>query len=207
MDQSPGLDAMRGEMPRTTHDEMQLSFCRQFDEFARLAGGECHRLFEQNMQSTVQRGFGLGEMDIRRRSHHHRIKLFEREYFPHTGAGVLRAKVAGNALRFGPLATLHGNQPGLWMRIDGGNMGGGRPPACANYTNANFVHISKNLSLFWPGENFFDRVEITAAVLLRWFEATALGPLIPGIDGDDFRLRRRGQQPLPDDLQGLFERG
>ncbi len=38
-------------------------------------------------------------------------------------------------------------------------------------------------------------------------QATAFGPLIPGIDGDDLRLRRRGQQPLLDDLQGFFEHG
>src|SRR5208283_2300900 len=127
--------------PRTTYDEMQLFFPRQFDEFARLAGGECHRLFKQNVQAPFERGFGLRKMNIRSRSHDDRIKLFEREQFPHAGAGVFRAEVVGDAFRLGALAALHGDQFGMGMRLDCGNVGKRRPPARANHTDANGCHI------------------------------------------------------------------
>ena len=52
-----------------------------------------------------------------------------------------------------------------------------------------------------------DGFKVTITVLRHRLETAALGPLVPGIDGDNLRLRRRGQQPLLNDLQGLLERG
>src|SRR6266852_4846178 len=120
---------------------MQLFLCRQFDEFARLGNGKCHWLFEQNVASAVQRGFRLRKMDIRCRGDDNGINLFEREQFPHAGAGLFCAEVAGDAFRLGALAALHRDQFGGGMRFDGRDVGVRRPPARANHTDTNVFHI------------------------------------------------------------------
>ena len=84
------------------------NFCMrsQFDQFTRLGGRERHRLFEQNVQAAFQRGFGLLEMNIRRRGDNDGVEFLKGENFIEAGAGVFRAESRARFFRPWPVARL-----------------------------------------------------------------------------------------------------
>src|SRR5207237_656762 len=79
-------------------------------------------------------------MNVWSRGNNDRIEVVESKHFFQPGAGMFRAEVARDFFRLGPFATLDGDEFGIRMRFDGGNVRGRCPPACSNDSDTNFFH-------------------------------------------------------------------
>ena len=127
--------AVRGEVPRTTDEQLHALRLGQLAQFLRFRRGEGHGLFQEHVLPALQRGLGLRIVHVGRRGDDHGIESGQIEQRDRVGHRVRRAEISRDFIRLVLRARLHGEQFGPRMGLDRRNVGVGRPPTRTNHAD------------------------------------------------------------------------